>query len=691
VPERNEATGERVPWRDRNRVIGGVLTKGGAEASHDDHTHAQFTHHATAAKTSTRSSRGTSHRIVTRDFLLAASMCSSPSEVMELFLSNRRIADINQHDINEFQNIYLMELGDNYQVPVWKLRDLPQLRELHVPCNALEYISFQDPSDLAREARRGEHWDTDQQRDASSQRNNSHAHANGDYDSRHQYTDEEHELHALHRHSERIADGRQTEEPFAVPREDTEIEVAHEGNTAGGPSPHHPTTTTRLSQSSNPEIATSHHHHIVLPSTQPREMIFSSLETLNLSHNYLHVDVYGLFYQLALLPSLRRLNLASNEFTMLPEDLSDLRHLVFLSVEGNHLREEAFFSLSTIPNLEKLNASRNKIRRIPRFGSGADFRSQKEEYEAMEHSSTESPIVFPQLKMLSIGENLITYHEDLYNLLQFHVLEQIFIWNNPVCDSRRELELSTQQLSTKDIQIILNGPIPPPTKELSVKNFYNHKLKTIKSYEHVTRKKQKRATPKPPNVLESGGGGSSFFITETNTVHSESEQIPDSEYDTATSVHAPHMQQHESMPLTPASTQYRGTTTQSSMRTTTEDTARTSKSKLSSNAPTYDYNADWFKLDSVLQKMSVDQSDPFFMDDHSMSMRVGNPTSKATKIALKDLKFALDHPLKTVDDRYVRTRFAMNTKNLRLERKKARDDNVDRFYQSARSSESNGL
>ena len=76
--------------------------------------------------------------------------------------------------------------------------------------------------------------------------------------------------------------------------------------------------------------------------------------------------------QLALLPQLRQLEVASNDFCTLPSDLSAFRVLEELNLSSNNFSSDSvlvspsklFLALATIPRLKKLNLSRNKFKRF---------------------------------------------------------------------------------------------------------------------------------------------------------------------------------------------------------------------------------------------------------------------------------------------------------------------------------------
>jgi Leucine-rich repeat (LRR) protein len=76
--------------------------------------------------------------------------------------------------------------------------------------------------------------------------------------------------------------------------------------------------------------------------------------------------------QLARIPNLQRLEIASNDFCTLPSDLSGLRNLEEFNLSSNVFSSDSvlvqpgklFLALSTIPRLKKLNLSRNKFKRF---------------------------------------------------------------------------------------------------------------------------------------------------------------------------------------------------------------------------------------------------------------------------------------------------------------------------------------
>lgn len=596
-----------------------------------------------------------------------------PSEVLELFLSDKNIGDIDDSFTKDYSNIYLLELGDNDRIPVWKLGKLQKLKELHVPCNSLDQIFFIDPNgpiddDISRtalESQASTYTDADIDTVVPVEEQTTKIGENSSQSNQNKII--------IINNSNNTNNDQMNQDSQSLKSEDSELDPEFQysvyndstnyfnNNEQTNKQTNEQTIEQTIEQTNGPIDEEDYQNNNnrdysyniksnedLRDQTKSKELsLFPQLETLNLSFNSLHMDVYGTFYQLSLLTSLKRLNLSSNDLIVLPENLSSLKQLIFLSLEGNLLDERVFYSLSTLPQLEKLNLSRNKIRRVPQISQNINT------YDDFPHSN------FPCLTMLNLGENLVAYHQDLYNLLHFSILTQIFIWGNPISQSSKELEFAAQELEEKNIQIVLNGPIPPPTKDLSVKNFYSHKLKTIRSYEYVTKQKApKRSTT---SMSESSG----FFITETRTV--ESDTAPDYSNSALTA-------DAQSMDISVTSGNY------ANNYNIPDQFNFPSVPKKNKTRNTYDYNADWFKLDDALQNLSIDQDDPFYMPEHSMSMRVDKQLSKPKNI-LKDLKFALDHPLKTVDDRYIQNKFSVS-RNPRIEKKQAREQNLNTFYKS---------
>jgi Leucine-rich repeat (LRR) protein len=96
---------------------------------------------------------------------------------------------------------------------------------------------------------------------------------------------------------------------------------------------------------------------------------FPKLTTLHLSYNKIPP---GHLLQLSLIPSLQKLEIASNDFCTLPSDLSTFVSLEEINLSSNNFSSESvlvspgklFLALSTIPKLRKLNLSRNKLKRF---------------------------------------------------------------------------------------------------------------------------------------------------------------------------------------------------------------------------------------------------------------------------------------------------------------------------------------
>mmetsp|Transcript_13960 Transcript_13960/g.21127 ORF Transcript_13960/g.21127 Transcript_13960/m.21127 type:complete len:594 (+) Transcript_13960:169-1950(+) len=405
----------------------------------------------------------------------------------------------------------------------------------------------------------------------------------------------------------------------------------------------------------------------------PNNMVpFQHLEMLDLSHNAFS-NPSSVFDTLSLLPSLKRLNLCGNDLTYLPDDLSLLHELTFLSLEGNHLDEHAFASLATLPSLSKLNISRNKVKSIPYL--------QREEVDPSEHEQPQDkpmmPIenttldqskleeeeedidVFPSLTMLSIGENLITYDSDLEAMINFPQLEKVFLWGNPIVDRSRDLASARQIASDHQISIILNGPVPPAVKKLNIKNFYNHKLKTVSQFERKINRQQRQRKEKAPTSKldivkpQTKKDTSSFFLTQTGgEPEDDVEDVPEDEQDPVDTIR----------PESSASARPPRPPSWNSGRSSARPPSQSFSNRPSSSASDYfpDPNADWFDLGDMVETMSLRSDDSYIMD-YSNEEKTTNMAQQPNP--MKDLKFALNHPLKSTTSAFVSKRFTKNTKN----------------------------
>jgi Leucine-rich repeat (LRR) protein len=96
---------------------------------------------------------------------------------------------------------------------------------------------------------------------------------------------------------------------------------------------------------------------------------FPNLNVLHLSYNKIPP---GHLIQLSYIPSLKILEVASNDFCTLPSDLSGFKSLEELNLSSNNFSSDSvlvspsklFLALATIPKLKKLNLSRNKFKRF---------------------------------------------------------------------------------------------------------------------------------------------------------------------------------------------------------------------------------------------------------------------------------------------------------------------------------------
>ncbi|KAF0692549.1 Aste57867_16361 [Aphanomyces stellatus] len=142
---------------------------------------------------------------------------------------------------------------------------------------------------------------------------------------------------------------------------------------------------------------------------------FDSLEWLNLSFNCLaSSDVE----ELAKLPKLRELYVASNRVASLPPIMDRFVRLETLSLERNNIHGTDIFALlSVVPRLKNLNLSHNKITEFP---------------EHALNINDKKGTGFFHLAYLNLAHNKITREDDILPLAHMRVLQQLVIYGNPL-------------------------------------------------------------------------------------------------------------------------------------------------------------------------------------------------------------------------------------------------------------------
>jgi Leucine-rich repeat (LRR) protein len=132
---------------------------------------------------------------------------------------------------------------------------------------------------------------------------------------------------------------------------------------------------------------------------------FPQLQVLHLSYNKIPPSH---LVELQTLQSLRVLEIASNDFCTLPNDLSFLRTLEEINLSSNNFSTDSvlvnpsklFTALATIPYLRKLNLSRNKFKQ---------FHAE----ELPQDNLNSEQMVFARLEELNFAFNLVEQEEHL--------------------------------------------------------------------------------------------------------------------------------------------------------------------------------------------------------------------------------------------------------------------------------------
>lgn len=156
---------------------------------------------------------------------------------------------------------------------------------------------------------------------------------------------------------------------------------------------------------------------------------FAKLEQLNLSYNKIPATCIS---ELAALPSLIHLDLASNGLCTLPTDLSAFKNLRELSLAGNNFSSDSvmfmpskiFKALSTISKLKKLNLAHNQLRGISSEElTRSDFRRLEELDFSYNWVDDQQNLLYaqncPQLQILIVtGNPMINRIEVLKDILK---------------------------------------------------------------------------------------------------------------------------------------------------------------------------------------------------------------------------------------------------------------------------------
>ena len=99
---------------------------------------------------------------------------------------------------------------------------------------------------------------------------------------------------------------------------------------------------------------------------------FAQLETLDLSYNQLSESA---LVALTMIPKLRRLDLTCNGLLSIPQAFEEMKLLESLNLEHNNLeKSDTIITLASCPRLKELNVSSNFFAEIPEeVGGGTGF------------------------------------------------------------------------------------------------------------------------------------------------------------------------------------------------------------------------------------------------------------------------------------------------------------------------------
>jgi Leucine-rich repeat (LRR) protein len=241
---------------------------------------------------------------------------------------------------------------------------------------------------------------------------------------------------------------------------------------------------------------------------------FTALEVLDLSFNCF--DDPFLFDQIAKLRLLRKLNLSANNLQHLPSTLVKLTNVEELILEGNVLQEDVFHSINTLPSLKRVNLNSNYIERVPVL----------ELYGLL------------NLEELYLGNNKITYYDDIYTLKNYKSLKKLILWGNPIISRKKEIENMSQHLSKPLLFILIDGPVPLESKYLGVGRFYSKKIRRVDHFDPMKQIRNPGIQTRTnynndgsvilPLSIKVGDNENdkieqdgSFFITESNNLENE--------------------------------------------------------------------------------------------------------------------------------------------------------------------------
>ena len=185
---------------------------------------------------------------------------------------------------------------------------------------------------------------------------------------------------------------------------------------------------------------------------------FPKLHTLILSYNKVPA---GQLAEMGKLPNLTRLELASNELSSLPANLSFFKTLQELNLSSNNFSSDVlvdpntiFGSLGTIPGLRKLTLSRNKLKKFHSDTLPQDNGALPDQERA-----------FASLTELNLSFNIVDDEDALmYPATQIPTLTTLIITGNPFSiTGQQENYENLEQTLHKRGAILVNETLNMPT------------------------------------------------------------------------------------------------------------------------------------------------------------------------------------------------------------------------------------
>ncbi|KAL9648252.1 hypothetical protein ABK040_009256 [Willaertia magna] len=378
--------------------------------------------------------------------------------------------------------------------------------------------------------------------------------------------------------------------------------------------------------------------------TKNNPSAFCNLQILYLAYNNF-IDPY-LFHELCQIKKLTKLDLSGNNLQGLPNDLSEMKNLNILILEDNVLDDSIFYSLNSMPSLKEVFLNGNRIERIPKI---------------------DQHIGLNKLEFLQLDDNVITYYEDLYQLIEFRSLKRVSLYNNPITKRNKDLSKVQADCTSADIIVMVDSTVPPSSK-LPVTKFYTlNEMRSVRKLERETRRQleQKRLTEERPHIqIDTTEDSSSFFLTAIPTldfgqIHSEQQKeeriiTPNSSSRMApTKLFSP----RSNSEIAKITQSYEKLKDLSARPKVSYEFKETKKSDITMNK--YEYNKDWFDLDMALstidEALEEEIKRKITANQEKKNLHLLNDKVDLYKTNLNDkkktykaLKFALENPI-TID------------------------------------------